>query len=232
MSKQIAVVTGANRGLGFATARALAEDDYHVILTARSSEKAETAAQKLADDGVEVQPRVLDVSSDDSVDAFFAWLSEEHGRIDVLVNNAGSTFGGHASTLDVPARTVLEAVDTNTLGAFRMLQHTLPMMNAQGYGRVVDVSTGMAGLTEMNGGSPAYRISKTALNAVTRIFHAEAEQNVKINSVCPGWVRTDMGGPRATRSVEEGIAGIVWAATLDDDGPSGGFFRDGDPIPW
>lgn len=226
MQKKIAVVTGGNRGLGYATARALAQQGMHVLLTARDRTKAETAASELQDEGLSVEPKRLDIASDFSVDEFVSYV----GRVDVLVNNAGGMFGGY-SGMSTPAQ-VVEALNTNTVGAFRLLRLLLPQMNKQGYGRVVNVSSGMAALSEMQGGAAAYRISKTALNAVTRVFHAEARANVKINSVCPGWVKTDMGGKDAPRSIEQGIAGIVWAATLPDDGPSGGFFRDGKPIAW
>jgi NAD(P)-dependent dehydrogenase (short-subunit alcohol dehydrogenase family) len=148
------------------------------------------------------------------------------------VNNAGAIFEpkGARGTAEVEPAVLTHAFETNTLGAYRLMRLCLPRMNQAGYGRVVNVSSGMGGITEMGGGSPAYRVSKAALNALTRIFHAEARGNVKVNSVCPGWVQTDMGGRSATRTIEQGVAGIVWAATLPDDGPSGGFFRDGKPI--
>jgi NAD(P)-dependent dehydrogenase (short-subunit alcohol dehydrogenase family) len=122
-------------------------------------------------------------------------------------------------------------METNTLGVVQVCQTLIPLMD--GRGRVVNVSSGMGQLSEMNGCCPGYRLSKTALNAVTRILADELrETGLKVNSVCPGWVRTEMGGPEATLSVEEGARGIVWAATLPDDGPSGGFFRRGEPIAW
>ncbi|MCB9549786.1 MAG: SDR family NAD(P)-dependent oxidoreductase [Myxococcales bacterium] len=229
MSRRV-VITGGNRGLGLATARALAQAGDHVILTARDAEKAQAAAAALQAEGLAVDGAALDVSSDASVEAFFAAA----GPVDVLINNAGvasdKSHGG--STLGVPPSSGLVAFDTNTLGAWRTLRQVLPGMNARGYGRVVNVSSGMGGLTEMDGGWPGYRISKAALNAVTRIFSHETRGDVKVNSVCPGWVRTDMGGPHATRGLEEGIAGIVWAAGLPADGPNGGFFRDGVPLAW
>jgi NAD(P)-dependent dehydrogenase (short-subunit alcohol dehydrogenase family) len=132
----------------------------------------------------------------------------------------------------VSTETILDAVDNNALGALRMIRRALPAMNRNRYGRIVNVSTGMSSLSDMGGGSVPYRISKTALNAITRVAHAEAGRNVKVNSVCPGWVRTDMGGASAPRGVAKGAAGIVWAATLPDDGPSGGFFRDGKAVDW
>jgi NAD(P)-dependent dehydrogenase (short-subunit alcohol dehydrogenase family) len=113
-----------------------------------------------------------------------------------------------------------------------MIQHALPAMNSHGWGRIVNISSGMGQLSEMGGGSVAYRLSKTAMNAITRFANAEAKPNVKINSICPGWVRTDMGGASAPRTLEQGASGVVWAATLPDNGPSGGFFRDGKAIAW
>ncbi len=234
------MITGARRGLGFAAAEQLARRGSRVILTARSQEAADAAASKLTAEGLPVTPRALDVASDDGVREFFTWFRKEHGRVDVLINNAGAIFENPragegfepSAAFKVESQVVATAFNNNALSAYRMLQEALPMMNAAGYGRVVNVSSGAGGLTEMNGGVPAYRLSKVAMNAVTRVFHAAAEGNVKINSVCPGWVRTDMGGPDATRSLEEGVSGLVWAATLPDDGPSGGFFRDGQPIAW
>lgn len=235
VNTRVAVVTGANRGLGFATAEALAKRGYRVVLTARSADKAERATTAIveANPGVEVSPEVLDVRSDREVVELFERIDERFGRVDVLVNNAGTIFEPYSSRAqDLPASVVAETFDNNALSAYRTSQQALKRMNAAGYGRIVNVSSGMGGIAMMEGGTPAYRLSKAALNAITRLFHAEAGANVKVNSVCPGWVRTDMGGSSASRSVEESVPGIVWAATLDDDGPAGGFFRDGEPTPW
>lgn len=230
---RIAVVTGAASGLGRATARALAEGGHRVVLTALGELEAREAAETLAAKDVMVVPRVLDVGSDESVERLFAWLDEAFGRIDVWVNNAGVIpEAGAPATLAVPLEAARIAFEINTLGPWRTLRQALPRMNRQGFGRVVNVSSGMGSLTAGGGGHPAYRVSKAAQNAVTRVFAAEAGPNVKVNAVCPGWVRTALGGGEATRSVEEGIPGIVWAATLPEDGPNGGFFRDGRPIPW
>jgi len=233
MTDRTAVVTGARRGLGLAVCRILARKGYRVILTARTLERAAAPAAALAAEGLEVQPFALDVTSEESMDALFAHVRETFGRLDVLVNNAATVFeASNADTMAIPASMVAQAFDTNTLSAYRMLLRAIPMMNAQGYGRVVNVSSGMGGIAEMGGGNSAYRISKAALNAVTRLFDHEARGDVKVNAVCPGWVRTDMGGEGAPRSIDEGVAGLVWAATLPADGPSGGFFRDGEPVPW
>jgi NAD(P)-dependent dehydrogenase (short-subunit alcohol dehydrogenase family) len=229
-SKRIAVVTGASRGLGLETCAALGRLGQRVLLTARKAEDAERRASELRAQGLDVIGYALDVASDTSVDAFVVAVEREHGRVDVLVNNAGAVFEDSGGSATVPASALARAFEVNALGAYRVTRAFLPRMNRHRYGRVVNVSSGMGSITEMIGGSPAYRVSKAALNALTRIFHAEAGDDVKVNSICPGWVRTDMGGPRATRSVSEGAAGIVWAATLPNDGPSGGFFRDGEPI--
>lgn len=235
---KIAIVTGGNRGLGLETCRQLARREMRVILTARVRERAEEAAGRLRGEGLDVLAETCDVASDASVTDFLARFWESHERCDVVVNNAGAILDrgddgrGSVETLEVPAALVLKAVNVNALGAYRILQGILPRMNAAGLGRVVNVSSGMGALADMDGDYPAYRISKTALHAVTRLFHNEARGDVLVNAVCPGWVRTDMGGPHATRSVEEGARGIVLAATLPAGGPSGLLLRDGRPQEW
>ena len=229
---RIAIITGANRGLGFETARQLAQQGFRVYVTGRDEARARAAADKLAEDGLDAVAAVLDVASDESVDRFARDVLAELPRVDVLVNNAGAIVESSGGALDVSAATVLESLNTNTLGAYRVSQRVLPRMNDAGYGRIVNVSSGMGALTDMGSGWPAYRISKTALHAVTRQFHAAAKPGVKVNAVCPGWVRTEMGGASATRSIPEGAASIMAAATLPDDGPSGAFLRDGSVIDW
>jgi NAD(P)-dependent dehydrogenase (short-subunit alcohol dehydrogenase family) len=150
-----------------------------------------------------------------------------------LINCAGVIIeraGG--SPLETPADQVLGTLDINAVGAYRMTQAFLPGMNARGFGRVVNVSSGMGALRDMGSGTPGYRISKAALSAVTVQMSHAAGKNVKVNAVCPGWVRTDMGGKGATRAIPEGVSSIVWGALLEPSGPTGGFFRDGKPISW
>lgn len=233
--KRTIFISGANRGLGLATAAALAKQGHHVILAARTLAKAQAAAAPLQAEGGTVTPIECDVSKQASIEAAAKTLAAQGLNVDVLINNAGAIFdsgGWTASPLDIAPAVIAEAFANNTVSAYALTQAFLPGMNARGYGRVVNISSGMGGIAEMEGKVPSYRISKAAMNAVTKVFAAEAGKNVKVNSVCPGWVRTDMGGANATRDLGEGIAGIVWAATLSDDGPSGGFFRDGKPIPW
>lgn len=233
--KRTIMITGANRGLGLATATALAKQGHHILLAARTLEKAQAAAKGLQAEGFSVTPVACDVASEASMRGAVATIAGQGLVVDVLINNAGiipDQGGFGASPLEVTPATVAEGFANNTLSAYTLIQAVLPGMNQRGYGRVVNISSGMGGIAEMEGKVPAYRISKAAMNAVTKLFAAECKGDVKVNSVCPGWVRTDMGGANATRSLDEGIAGIVWAATLPTDGPSGGFFRDGQPIPW
>ncbi len=234
---KIALITGANRGLGLETCRQLAAAGLTVILTARNEADGRTQAEALAGD---VRFHPLDVADPASVQTLAEFVKREFGRLDVLVNNAGifpdpfpGRDPGSNSIFDTDIEVVRQGLETNTLGLLRMCQTFIPLM--QGRGRVVNISSGMGQLSDMNGCCPGYRLSKTAVNAITRIFADElraAGSGVKINAICPGWVRTDMGGANADRSLSEGAAGIVTMALLDDDGPSGGFFRDGEPIPW
>jgi NAD(P)-dependent dehydrogenase (short-subunit alcohol dehydrogenase family) len=237
-ANKIAVVTGANRGLGLETCRQLARLGLTVIMTARDPARGEEAADGLRAQGLEVIFQPLDVAQPASVARLADYLEQSFGRIDVLVNNAGvflDPLGGDdpgaSSVLRADIETVRTSMETNLYGALRMAQALIPMM--RGSGRVVNVSSGMGQLSDMNGCCPGYRFSKVGLNALTCILADELQRTaIKVNSVCPGWVRTDMGGPNAERPVEEGADTIVWLATLADDGPSGGFFRDRQPIAW
>lgn len=233
--KRVALVTGANRGLGFETCRQLGKKGFHVILTSRSSNKGKIATEQLQSEGIEINFCPIDVVDQNSIDVAYDFVSKEFGRLDVLVNNAGIYWDeSHESPLlTTPIDTLKFSLDTNTYGPVRMIQKFIPLMKRVKSARIVNVSSGMGQLSEMGGGSPAYRISKTALNAVTRIFADELKGSpILINSVCPGWVRTDMGGPEAELTPAEGAETLIWLATLPQDGPTGGFFRNKKPIDW
>ncbi len=235
--KRLAVVTGANRGIGLEVARRLASAGIATVATARDAEKAQATADRLRREGLDVRSSVLDVADTPSIPAHIAAIVTAHGPVDVLVNNAAILIdgpGGFAARLtDMTNETLSQTLLTNLLGPAALIRVVLPIMVGRGYGRIVNVSSRAGQLSEMGTGFPAYRMSKAALNALTRVAAAEAEgRNVKVNACSPGWVRTDMGGPTATRSVEQGADTIVWLALLGADGPSGGFFEDRKPIPW
>jgi NAD(P)-dependent dehydrogenase (short-subunit alcohol dehydrogenase family) len=234
MEKRLAVVTGANRGIGLETARQLARKGLRVVMTSRDPKRGEQAQRALEKDGLEVLWHELDVTRRRSVAALARYLSKEHGRVDVLVNNAGIMSDRSATTvLDESEEAFYEVLETNFFGALRMCQAIVPLMRKHHYGRIVNLSSGMGQLDDMHDGHAAYRVSKTALNALTRMVSAAtAADNILVNSMCPGWVRTDMGGSQASRSVEKGAETAVWLAMLPHGGPTGGFFRDKKSIPW
>jgi NAD(P)-dependent dehydrogenase (short-subunit alcohol dehydrogenase family) len=228
----VALVTGGNRGIGLEVCRALGRLGHTVWLTARDPAAARDRAAELSAQGLDVTALPLDVTDTGSVAAAAAEVERVHGRLDVLVNNAAITYDTwqRASTADLDV--VTAAFDTNLYGPWRAVQAFLPLLRASGRARVVNVSSEGGSLAGMGAGTPAYSTSKAALNALTRVLAAELRgDGILVNAVCPGWVATDMGGPGG-RPVAEGAAGIVWAATLPAGGPTGGFFRDGRPLPW
>jgi NAD(P)-dependent dehydrogenase (short-subunit alcohol dehydrogenase family) len=221
----VALVSGANRGIGREIARELAEDHGFLVLAgARDPDRVDL--------GGSVVPLPLDVADQASVDAARERVEADPGRLDVLVNNAG-VYGDPVGVAEYDLGRAHEVIETNTFGAWRLTQAFLPLLRAGGHGRIVNVSSGAGQLSDMNGGRAAYRLSKAALNALSRVTaNEERASGILTNTMCPGWVRTDMGGSAAPRSVEEGADTAVWLATLPDDGPSGGFFRNRKPIPW
>ncbi len=236
--QKIAVVTGANRGLGFETARQLAQRGFHVILTARNLQAGADALKRLRAEKLTVELHKLDVTVSEDARALARHIREKHDRVDVLVNNAGILTesarepGAESSDpLTVSPLTLMQHFNTNTLGAVRLIQALAPLFSEGA--RIINVSSGMGALHDMGGGHLGYRLSKTALNAVTRVFaHELAPRHIRVNSVCPGWVRTAMGGLSATRSVEQGVETIVWLATAPQATDSGFFWRDRQRIPW
>ena len=230
--ERVTLVSGGNRGIGREVARRLAAEGHTVVIGARDLARGEQVAEEL---GAGVMAHQLDVTEEESVARCVAAIDDDQfGRLDVLVNNAGTEGGGWSTdAADVDLDEVRDVLETNLFGAWRLTQAVLPLMRRNGYGRIVNLSSGMGQLDDMGGHAPGYRISKVGLNALTRMLNAELEgENILVNSCCPGWVRTDMGGPGATRSVDEGADTPVWLATLPDEGPRGGFFRDREPIPW
>jgi len=229
---RVVLVTGANRGIGLEVCRQLASRGHRVILTARDRSKAEGAARAVQAAG-DIVPAVVDVTNARSVQALADDLAGRGEHVEVLVNNAAILVDEGQQILRVTPEDLRLTFETNVFGPIAICQALVPAMVARGYGRVVNVSSEAGQLASMTTYAPAYSMSKAALNAFTRQLAAATRgTGVLVNSACPGWVRTAMGGPGAPKTVEQGADTIVWLATLDPKGPTGGFFSDRQPIAW
>lgn len=233
--KRVALVTGANRGIGLEICRQLAAQGWKVVQTARSEEKGRAAFERLRADLGETADLTfqrLDVSDPGDVERIRTYVETEIGRLDVLINNAASSpeHGKTATQVDMP--TVRAVMEANLFGAWAVALAFVPLMEKAGGGQIINVSSGKGSFTKLGPDYPAYRVSKTALNAFTVVLAADLKDaNIRVNAVTPGWVRTHLGGINAPRSVEEGAAGTVWLANLEDP-PTGKFFRDQEEFPW
>ncbi|MFC4637944.1 SDR family oxidoreductase [Deinococcus hohokamensis] len=225
---RIALVTGGNRGIGLEVCRQLARQGLHVLLAARNPARGEAVATAIRQEGGQVTVVPLDVQDEATVDA----LARGTPRVDVLINNAAVLLHEGENALTIPLAAYRESLEVNFLGPLRLCQAFVPGMRERGYGRVVNVSSGAGQLASMGGYAPAYSASKAALNALTRLVAHAGGPRVLVNSVDPGWVRTDMGGRHAPRSVDQGADTVVWLATLPEGGPTGGFYHDHHPVDW
>ncbi|MFF8287843.1 SDR family oxidoreductase [Streptomyces sp. NPDC016309] len=225
-----ALVTGGNRGIGLEACRQLGSAGLDVVLAARDPARGRAAAEKLTRQGLSVRFEQLDITDGDSVTACAARLADDGVEVDALVNNAG--VYPTEPFFSLSEETMRRTVDINLMGAFRTCRAFVPDMVRRGHGRVVNVSSGLGAMTDNVPSPAAYGITKAALNALTLVVSAAVPPSVKVNAVCPGWVRTDMGGSWAPTGVEKGADTVTWLALLPDDGPSGGFFRERRRIPW
>ena len=231
--KRIAIVSGANRGIGFETCRQLSQLGVLTILTSRDEIKGKAAVELLLQEGGDLIYHQLDVADLNSITRLASYLKENFDRCDILINNAGVFLDRGKSVFDVPLEVLQETLEINFIGALNMCRAFVPFMRVHQYGRIVNVSSGMGSIANMAGYSAAYKLSKLVMNAMTRIMADEIKEiNIKVNTMAPGWVRTDMGGPSAPKSLAQGADTFIWLATLPDDGPTGGFFEDRKPIAW
>jgi len=232
----IAIVTGANRGLGLETSKELAEKGFKVYMCCRDLEKGKIAAETLKSKGLNVEFVKLDITKTSEIRGFAEKLHALNEIPEVIVNNAGvilePTDGEDAGIFNVDPIIFLKTIEVNTMGPLKLIQAFIPLMKERNSGRVINISSGMGALNKMSTIWPAYCMSKTSLNVITKILAEELEgTNISINSICPGWVRTDMGGQSATRSVKEGVTSTMWLATTKNP-PSGKFIRDKEEIDW
>jgi len=231
-SGPVIVVTGGNRGIGFEICRQLAARGARVVLTARKPAAGAAAVKKLAAQKLTVEFHPLDFTDGKGIAALGDFLKDRYGRLDVLINNAGIIAKGDAPGLKVDLTATRATLETNALGPLHLAQMLVPLLKRSKSARIVNMSSGMGALSDNDGGYAAYRISKTALNAVTAILAAELRGTVAVNSVCPGWVKSDMGGPNADRDVAQGADSAMWLALDAPQKLSGNFVRDRKAIPW
>ena len=233
--KQVALITGSSKGIGFQICRQIAQKDITVVLTARNPQKGQQAVDELKKDNIDVEFHQLDITDDESIGRIYDYVVKKFGRLDILVNNAGIFLDEdkNGNVLEIDIDCLRKTMETNVYGAIRMSRTFAPLMRKNNFGRIVNMSSQLGQLENMNKLYTGYKISKTALNAVTKIFADELnDYNIQVNCMCPGWCRTDMGGWDATRSAEEGADTAVWLATRPDGFESGFFFQDRKKIVW
>lgn len=231
--KQVALVTGGNRGIGYELVKHLSLSGFNAILASRDHEMGNNAVQKLKELNLDVSCIEMDVSNHESITQAAITLNEQYGRLDVLINNAGVYLDENENLLTMDPSILQKTMETNFFGVYHVMRSFIPLMEKQGYGRIINISSEYGAMSEMSSpGVGAYKLSKFALNGLTRLVAAETKGDIKINAVDPGWVSSDMGGPSAPRTPREAAESILWLATIGSEGPNGGFFRDGKQIPW
>ena len=231
--ERVALVTGANRGIGLETARQLGRRGFHVVVAARNAESGREASQRIGDDGGKATALRLDVSRSESVLAAAREFGLVADHLDVLINNAGIYPDEGLTILTLPRERLDQTFQTNTFGPLEVVQVFLPFLRKAITARVINVSSGYGQLDGLSPDVPSYCLSKLALNGLTIMLAAALKSDgIAVNSMCPGWVRTEMGGPNATRSIEQGADTAVWLATEASQTLTGKFFRDRHEVPW
>ena len=231
MDNKVALVTGGNRGIGFEICRQLGKAGFLVILAARDEQKGNDAAKKLREEGLNVSFELLEVGNEKSTNDLAQIIKQKYNRLDVLVNNAGVLPNSNNIETALIGE-VKQVFDTNFFGVVLLVQAFLPMLKSADEGRIINIASGMGAFNEMWAGHLAYRTSKTALNGLTMVLSKDlANTNIKVNSMCPGWVQTDMGGMNAPRSVQQGADTAFWLATATNI-ETGRFYRDRREIAW
>lgn len=230
MNAAVAIVTGGNRGVGFACAKRLAELGYEVVLCSLDATDGKNAAKALSGQGLHVRSAQVDITDQKSIDTLLSSLSQ----VDVLVNCAGIYVDVGLNFLEITENHLLTSLDVNAVGAWRMCKAVAPFMIKARFGRIINVSSGWGSLTDMQGNAAAYRISKAALNAVTRVVADElaTKGDIKVNAVCPGWVKTRMGGEQAELHADEAVSDVLWPVTFDANGDTGRFYRARQALKW
>ena len=228
----IAVVTGANQGLGFEVCRQLAIKGVRVILSARNETKGKEAAESLKKEGLDVDFHQLDITDKKSIQRFAKYVKEKYGKLDILINNAGILIDSQDFCTTVDLDKVRKTFETNVCGALLTTQELIPLMQRSKNGRIINISSRMGALSFMGKGAPAYRISKAALNALTRTLAIELKNTrITVNSVTPGLIKTTMGGEKAIRSTMQGADTVVWLA-ISNNRETGKFFLERKEIAW
>lgn len=242
--EKVALITGANRGIGFETAKKLGELGITVVLGVRNVTKSQVALDTLKSQGINADIVHYDANDEKTNEQVFAYLNDKYGKLDILVNNAGIILEGiisKNSSSSVSQETLKDTFNTNLFAVISLTQKLLPLVKKSDAGRIVNISSILASLTlHSMENSPidpakafAYNASKTALNAYTVHLASELkDSSIKVNAAHPGWVKTELGGTNAPMEVEDSYKTSVRLATLDDNGPTGGFFHEGDSLPW
>lgn len=230
---KIALVTGGNRGIGYEFVKQLGEAGFIVILTSRNAEAGHKAVKALKESNLTVSFVEMDIENPVSIGQAMNLVRDQHGKLDVLINNAGIYLDENEELVKMDPSILEKTLKTNFLGAYHVIRTFLPLMEQQGYGRIINVSSEYGAMSEMaSPGVGAYKLSKLMLNGLTQLVAAETNPNIKINAVDPGWVSSDMGGPSAPRTPKQAAESILWLATIGPEGPSGGFFKDGKQLNW